>query len=653
MQNGKQNLLNHLAVEKIVEHGSRGQYFRWVALGLGVVLFVLVLMAVSIVPYRGALEDGYKAALSGQSHLNTAKGLLEVKKLKEATQELKMAENSFGDSYDSLEIAKSAVALRFGYLRGQLNIAEKLALIGRDVSASLGEVTNLGAGILALTEKEHVSFLDLKPTTKASILGQVFAARESLEQVDSILSGAGTQLAEIKAAYPLYFFKPAIDALDQTLPALESGAGGLSAAVKLAPLFAGYPEQRNYLLLMENNRELRPGGGFIGTYGLLSLKNASIETFFTDDIYNLDKLSIGTLKVEPPAPIKKYLNQEFWYMRDSNWWPDFPASAVSAQKFFKQETAILATNNGLATNPRMNANNLNGVIAITPTVMEELLGVTGEITVGGVSFNKENFWAELEYEVEQAYYGKDIPKESRKDIVGAFGQVMIAKLSSLPLKEWPELFAALSRLTEEKQIMVYMNKPVDQQVITDLGLAGEIKSAPMDYILVADSNMAALKTDEVMKRTLNYSLNENDAGELIVAAIMNYENLGEGHTWKNTRYKNYSRIYVPLGSELQKVRVGREEIPLEQVDRYTEFGKMVWGAYIVIEPRQSQELAWTYKLPANIAKIIKDQGKYELLVQKQPGLPELGLNLNVSLGWRNLHEEKVMKADQLFQLTAK
>jgi len=41
----------------------------------------------------------------------------------------------------------------------------------------------------------------------------------------------------------------------------------------------GFEGTRNYLLLFQNNMELRPGGGFIGSYGMLGIENGKIDNF--------------------------------------------------------------------------------------------------------------------------------------------------------------------------------------------------------------------------------------------------------------------------------------------------------------------------------------------------------------------------------------
>ena len=55
-------------------------------------------------------------------------------------------------------------------------------------------------------------------------------------------------------------------------------------------------------------------------------------------MYALD----GQLKghVDPPAPMRDLLGQEHWYLRDSNWDPDFKESAARAAWFYEKEGGV-------------------------------------------------------------------------------------------------------------------------------------------------------------------------------------------------------------------------------------------------------------------------------------------------------------------------
>ena len=228
----------------------------------------------------------------------------------------------------------------------------------------------------------------------------------------------------------------------------------------MIPKIAGYPESKTYLFLLENNTELRPTGGFIGTYGTLKVKDGEIEDFVTDNIYNLDVPAESFLNIDPPEPLKKYLKSERWFLRDSNWSPDFPATAEKALWFYEQE--------------RGPVKNFDGVIAVTPTFIESLIELTGELTVQGITFNKENFVDTLQYQVEQGYYRQGISDSERKEIIGQLSAMLLDRLLALPQSKWDDFWTTFTNDIEHKQILIYLRDPVAQATVSQENWGGEV-----------------------------------------------------------------------------------------------------------------------------------------------------------------------------------
>jgi hypothetical protein len=151
--------------------------------------------------------------------------------------------------------------------------------------------------------------------------------------------------------------------------------------------------------------------------------------------------------------------------------------------------------------------------------------------------------------------------------------------------------------------------------------------------MVVDSNLASLKTDQYVDRTINYSLNWKGS-DLIANVSIVYKNNAD-FTWKSTRLRSYTRVYVPAGSTLLSSSGAMENDKTKdpahtpgQVESATEFGKNYFGAFIAIEPHEVGTLSFTYKLPDQIKNQI-NLGAYNLLIQKEAGvIPNLTLDLN-------------------------
>ena len=145
-----------------------------------------------------------------------------------------------------------------------------------------------------------------------------------------------------------------------------------------------------------------------------------------------------------------------------------------------------------------------------------------------------------------------------------------------------------------------------------------------------DANLASLKSNQCVERKINYNL-KPQANKMIAKVNINYKNNCD-FTWKSTRYRTYTRTYVPLNSKLIKT-TGAMEIDRSnktgKTDVYNEFDKTVFGAFISIEPKKSGTLSFEYELPENISKKIFNSQNYNLIIQKQAGTLADDLKINL------------------------
>jgi hypothetical protein len=616
-------------------------YLAGVALLLVIIIFIFV--GSSFLPHYASLKSVYAQGQEAQLHLKAAESFVREQSFGLAKQELKAAEKNFQTAQVSLAKVSKAAALRNKNFKNQYEVAEDLLIIGETMSGSMAKVAGVGEEVMNVLNLESLNFGQIDAQKKGEVLAILTSSMNDIKDVQRDFITIDSQLRELEKKQPMFVFNSVIKPLHENIPRLTKGFNSASSLLKVLPAFAGYPEQKIYLFILENNREMRPSGGFIGAYGILEIENAEIKQFFTDNSYNLDVLVEESQRIPSPEPMKLYMNQPNWYFRDANWWPDFKFSAERTEWFYKKE-------GGEA--------DVDGVIAITPTVIEELLGVLGEFEVGGLTFNQENFWEQLQYQVEYGYYKQGIDMADRKDIIGDLGKQIISRLFKLPLAEWPELIDMVGQQAKEKHILLYFHDPVLQEQADENGWSGRVADFEGDYIMLVDANLAALKTDSVMDRTMIYNLTENEKGELIAEVKVNYQNNGT-FSWKTTRYRTYTRLYVPAGSELISVKAGKEIFPADEIDEYDEFEKRAWGVFFEVEPKTSKEVVWQYKLPA-LAMV----ENYQLMVQKQPGIPKMNLQLNFDfereikkqkdlqylVNDQKLKHSEVIRTDQIYNI---
>lgn len=109
-----------------------------------------------------------------------------------------------------------------------------------------------------------------------------------------------------------------------TLDAVDSFLSQARPMVKKLPDLLGATNEQKYMILFQNDGELRPTGGFITAYAIFNIDKGKISLDSSDDIYKLDDTI--TKHVTPPDPISRYLNVFGWRLRDANFSPDFNSS---------------------------------------------------------------------------------------------------------------------------------------------------------------------------------------------------------------------------------------------------------------------------------------------------------------------------------------
>ena len=180
--------------------------------------------------------------------------------------------------------------------------------------------------------------------------------------------------------------------------------------------------------------------------------------------------------------------------------------------------------------------------------------------------------------------------------------------------------------------MAYSQDPALLKVLDARGWTARAKPTNGDFLWVVDANLAALKTDGVMDKKIAYTLDAHDPENPIATVTLTYKDLAQKIDWRYTRYRSYTRVYVPEGATLIKTEGAMKDDRYKTggvavngpVDVTKELGKTVFGAFWSIEPGQTGTLSFTYKLPTSIFELL-DSGSYRLDWPKQAGADRTAL----------------------------
>ncbi|MGB9706630.1 MAG: DUF4012 domain-containing protein [Microgenomates group bacterium] len=404
----------------------------------------------------------------------------------------------------------------------------------------------------------------------------------------------------------------------------------------LKPLL-GFPDEKKYLLLFQNDAELRPTGGFLTAYAILSVHKGNFKPLGSFDIYTLDA-RFGN-RLPPPEPIKKYhKNVYYWHLRDMNLSPDFRVFIETFWPNYKKAGGV----------------DVDGIIAVDTKVLVDLLKALGPIGVADWGrFSAENDprcnCPQVFYELERL---ADQPvgtlKTERKAILGPLMHSILLNVMQSPRKKWPEFFNLVFNNIQEKHILFYFFDEELERAIEVLNAGGRIKDYDGDYLHINDCNFAGAKSNMFIRVNVNQDIKIEAGGEIVKTVTIDYKNpeppsncnLEAGELCLNGLYRNWVRLYVPKGSEL--IEVSGSEV---EAISYEDLGKTVFEAFYgdkaPLRPQGKAQLVFKYKLPFKIGS------DYRILIQKQPGT--YGYEYQIRLDGRQ--ERFELKTDRELKLS--
>ncbi|MDH7486279.1 MAG: DUF4012 domain-containing protein [Anaerolineae bacterium] len=461
-------------------------------------------------------------------------------------------------------------------------------------------------------------------------LAQVTAARAALD-----VSHLSPRLGELVAR------------LDRYLPLLNLAV----QAAQLAPNLLGATGPRSYLVLAQNNAELRATGGFISGVGLLRLDRGRIVELSFQDSYAVDDFSKP--HPAPPPPLLKYMKAEILVLRDANWWPDFPTSAQALRELYLLDQGVA----------------VDGVIAADLTAIELLVGALGPLRLEGYDepVTGQNVLAFMQAMWEAPPEGpsfdvwatrqRELRREwlrHRKDFMGILMNGILARLESgeeLPLSR---LVWAVKRSLDEKHVLIQVNDPQAAALLAAAGWDGTLRPGEGDFLLVVDSNVGFNKANPRIEQGIIYRValeGERPRAELTLryrhtSTVHLEECLHEpyyGESFEEMMdrcYFDYVRVYVPAGSVLREAS-GFEPDSVESLAG--EQGTQVFAGFLVMAPGEEREVTLSYELPATVMT----DGTYRLRMQKQPGTGALPLRVQVT-GAAEAEFKATLATDQEF-----
>ncbi len=597
--------------------------------------FILVLPIHAMQSVDRLKSDQQAVITSGASALsNLSRGMHAVQ-----TESFELAKQDFASAQSHFASAENKLKSFDGSLQFFLSVLPTTRSAYRSANALVtsGEKLSYAAGLFALALDDIENVTSNEPIVKLDILITY------LEQMLPLLTDANNNLLNVDIAQVPAAYQDQFSQISTELPAFVASLSDFLRFSQTIETLLGANDPMRYLVLFQNDTEIRPTGGFIGSFAEITINHGAIENISIPGGGSYDLQGTLSAFVEAPAPLQ-LINARFEF-QDGNWFPDFPTSAKKLLWFYDAS----------------NGPTVDGVIALNASYMAEMLALLGSIDMPEYdrTITSDNFLLETQKIVELEC---DREENKPKQFIADLAPKLLDKIEEASTETFLDVLEKVGEGFTEKEIQVYVKNPKLMHMITELGYDGAIKQTAGDYLMIIDANIGGGKTDGTIRESVALDIHIQNDGSFENTLTITREHPGaKGDLFSGVNNVDYLRVYVPEGAtllsatgdftppddslfeksdldlefdpDLQQIQTAVSKDTTSGTDISQEFGKTVFGNWIQTKPGATSTVQFKYRLPFSLQEEKPEglwnkltewaQGKkhltYTMLLQKQSG----------------------------------
>jgi hypothetical protein len=308
------------------------------------------------------------------------------------------------------------------------------------------------------------------------------------------------------------------------------------------------PGQHHVLVLFGNSAELRPGGGFLGSFADISFGDSEIEGVVVRDVNEVDRGLAAN--IVPPKPMQGIVTR--WRSADANWFFDYPESAQKTLELMSRSSFYASST-------------LDGAILISPKVVQDLLSATGPIVLddGKTTVSAETVIPMIQSEVQA---GQASGAENPKEILAKLLPPLEEKLQNLKSEEFDKLMALARNWISNKDLAIFMADPELMKIVSYYHADGGSYVVPQsfsgDYFAAVNANLGGGKSDARISDTIDLEsdLRADGVIENHVAVIRENNAAASDAWWYRVTNQNYLQVFTPAGATLTAATGGRARV---------------------------------------------------------------------------------------------
>lgn len=346
--------------------------------------------------------------------------------------------------------------------------------------------------------------------------------------------------------------------------------------------------EKRYLILLQNQMELRPTGGFLGSYAVAKVKNGKLVDVSVQDIYEPD--GRVTEYIEPPAPVQEAFNLGTLRLRDANWDPDFPKTARTLLWYFD----------------KAGEGKFDGVIATNLLVFQQALGMIGPVKLidWGEEITADNLWEKTQFYSQEGFFPGS---KQKREFLGDLAKTLMMEAKNLGFLQKIRLGRLGFKMLEEKQIMVYLSDGrIQSGEIKNAGCPVWLANCAADSLMVVEANLGVNKANCCVDRRAELEITKTKGG-LEHKLKLIYENNSGDWAWGG-EYKAWVRALIPSSAGGEKgfwVRVPVGERREYEVEYFLPIVDLSRPIYLTVQ-KQSGIDVWLIVINGRELKVKRD-----------------------------------------------
>ena len=373
---------------------------------------------------------------------------------------------------------------------------------------------------------------------------------------------------------------------------------------QILPSLMGVDQKQVFYLLLQDESELRPTGGFIEGLVMLVIEDGRLVDWQVFNTNQIDDKVLG--KIAAPPEVQSFLGETSLYFRDANWDPDFNFTSQRLSWFIKESL----------NQP------VDGIIGINYSLVKNILALIGDVKIEGQEevINSWNLSNRLELALSEQQN-----QVSDKNFYTLLLEAILHQLPNLEDAQKIDFFNLFFQSLRDQQALLYLRDTELSGTVSQLGWSGSLaqpecpngfgESCVVDQVYQVEANIGVNKINPYVNQSIVHSI-EIAQDKIVHQRHIKFVNKARSNIWPLGKYKFYLRFYVNPETTLDRIELNGERMPEDQVLNYIDHNRKVFGLVAEVETGKELEIGLYYSNPLQI----EPGQSYFFFDQLQPGL---------------------------------